>query len=118
MYRAKEAGGGRLMLFDEVTRERALTRLHTEAALRRAIEHEEFRVYFQPEVAVETGTIVGLEALVRWEHPDDGLVGPDRVHRARRGDRPDRPDRHLGPQRGVPPRPGLAASARRRSPCA
>jgi diguanylate cyclase (GGDEF)-like protein len=78
MYRAKEAGGGRLMLFDEVTRQRALTRLHTETAIRRAIEHEEFRVFFQPEVAVETGDIVGVEALVRWEHPDDGLVGPDR----------------------------------------
>jgi diguanylate cyclase (GGDEF)-like protein len=78
MYRAKEAGGGRLMLFDEVTRQRALTRLHTEAALRVAIERDEFRVYFQPEVSVETGNIVGLEALVRWEHPDDGLVGPDR----------------------------------------
>jgi diguanylate cyclase (GGDEF)-like protein len=78
MYRAKEAGGGRLMLFDEVTRQRALTRLHTERALRRAIEREEFRVYFQPEVLVETGAIVGVEALVRWEHPDDGLVGPDR----------------------------------------
>jgi diguanylate cyclase (GGDEF)-like protein len=78
MYRAKEAGGGRLMLFDEVTRQRALTRLHTENAIRRAIEREEFRVYFQPEVSVETGAIVGVEALVRWEHPDDGLVGPDR----------------------------------------
>jgi diguanylate cyclase (GGDEF)-like protein len=78
MYRAKEAGGGRLMLFDEVTRQRALTRLHTETALRVAIEREEFRVYFQPEVSVETGSIVGLEALVRWEHPEDGLVGPDR----------------------------------------
>jgi diguanylate cyclase (GGDEF)-like protein len=78
MYRAKEAGGGRLMLFDEVTRQRALTRLHTETALRAAIERDEFRVFFQPEVSVETGAIVGLEALVRWEHPDDGLVGPDR----------------------------------------
>jgi diguanylate cyclase (GGDEF)-like protein len=77
MYRAKEAGGGRLMLFDEVTRQRALTRLHTENALRRAIEQEEFRVYFQPEVSVETGAIVGVEALVRWEHPERGLVGPD-----------------------------------------
>jgi diguanylate cyclase (GGDEF)-like protein len=77
MYRAKEAGGGRLMLFDEVTRQRALTRLHTEAALRRAIEHEEFRVYFQPEVSVDTGAIVGLEALVRWEHPERGIIGPD-----------------------------------------
>jgi diguanylate cyclase (GGDEF)-like protein len=78
MYRAKEAGGGRLMLFDEVTRQRALTRLHTERALRTALEREEFRVYFQSEVSVETGAIVGLEALVRWEHPEDGLVGPDR----------------------------------------
>jgi EAL domain-containing protein (putative c-di-GMP-specific phosphodiesterase class I) len=77
MYRAKEAGGGRLMLFDEVTRQRALTRLHTETALRRAIEREEFRVYFQPEVSVESGRIVGVEALVRWEHPERGLVGPD-----------------------------------------
>jgi diguanylate cyclase (GGDEF)-like protein len=77
MYRAKEAGGGRLMLFDEVTRQRALTRLHTERALRLAIEREEFRVHFQPEVAVETGAIVGLEALVRWEHPERGLLAPD-----------------------------------------
>jgi diguanylate cyclase len=77
MYRAKEAGGGRLMLFDEVTRQRALTRLHTERAMRVALERDEFRVYFQPEVSVETGAIVGLEALVRWEHPEDGLVGPD-----------------------------------------
>ena len=77
MYRAKEAGGGRLMLFDEVTRQRALTRLHTERALREAIVNEEFRVYFQPEVSVVTGAIVGLEALVRWEHPERGLVAPD-----------------------------------------
>jgi diguanylate cyclase len=78
MYRAKEAGGGCLMLFDEVTRQRALTRLHTEAALRRAIENEEFRVFFQTEVSVATGATVGLEALVRWEHPERGLVGPDK----------------------------------------
>jgi diguanylate cyclase (GGDEF)-like protein len=77
MYRAKESGGGRLMLFDEVTRQRALTRLHTERALRRAIDEEQFRVYFQPEVSVETGAIVGLEALVRWEHPERGLLLPD-----------------------------------------
>ena len=64
------------MLFDEVTRQRALTRLHTEAALRRAIEREEFRVYFQPEVSVETGAIVGVEALVRWEHPDAASSAP------------------------------------------
>jgi diguanylate cyclase (GGDEF)-like protein len=76
MYRAKELGGGRCLLFDEVTRERALARLHTENALRRAIDNEEFRVFFQPEVSVETGEIIGLEALLRWEDPERGLLGP------------------------------------------
>ena len=76
MYRAKQAGGGRLMLFDDVTRQRALDRLHTENALRQALERDEFRVFFQPEVSVESGEIVGVEALVRWEHPERGLVGP------------------------------------------
>jgi diguanylate cyclase len=76
MYRAKQAGGGRLMLFDEVTRQRALDRLHTENGLRQALEREEFRVYFQPEVSIATGEIVGVEALVRWEDPERGLVPP------------------------------------------
>ncbi|MGZ4185529.1 MAG: putative bifunctional diguanylate cyclase/phosphodiesterase [Solirubrobacteraceae bacterium] len=76
MYRAKAAGGGRLLLFDELTRERALARLHTEQAIRKAIEREEFRVFFQPEVSISGDTIIGLEALVRWEHPERGLVGP------------------------------------------
>jgi diguanylate cyclase len=76
MYRAKQAGGGRLMLFDDVTRQRALDRLHTENALRLALEREELRVFFQPEISFETGEIVGVEALVRWEHPERGLLGP------------------------------------------
>ena len=76
MYRAKQAGGGRVVLFDEVTRQRALDRLHTENGLRQALEREEFRVFFQPAVSIETGEIVGVEALVRWEHPERGLVGP------------------------------------------
>jgi EAL domain-containing protein (putative c-di-GMP-specific phosphodiesterase class I) len=64
------------MLFDELTRERALARLHDENALRKAIEREEFRVFFQPEVTIDGELITGLEALVRWEHPERGLVGP------------------------------------------
>jgi diguanylate cyclase (GGDEF)-like protein len=76
MYRAKGAGGARVVLFDEVTRERALARLHNEKAIRKAIEREEFRVFFQPEVAIDGEHIMGMEALVRWQHPERGLLGP------------------------------------------
>jgi diguanylate cyclase len=76
MYRAKGAGGARVVLFDEVTRERALARLHDENAIRKAIEREEFRVFFQPEVSIDGEHIAGLEALVRWQHPERGLLGP------------------------------------------
>ncbi len=76
MYRAKGAGGARVVLFDEVTRERALARLHNENAIRKAIEREEFRVFFQPEVSISGDRITGLEALVRWQHPERGLLGP------------------------------------------
>ncbi len=76
MYRAKGAGGARVVLFDEVTRERALARLHNENAIRKAIEREEFRVFFQPEVAIDGEHIMGMEALVRWQHPERGLLGP------------------------------------------
>ncbi len=76
MYRAKGAGGARVVLFDEVTRERALARLHNENAIRKAIEREEFRVFFQPEVSIDGDHIIGMEALVRWQHPERGLLGP------------------------------------------
>jgi diguanylate cyclase (GGDEF)-like protein len=76
MYRAKAAGGARVVLFDELTRERALERLHLEQAIRKAIEREEFRVFFQPEMRIEGEQITGLEALVRWQHPERGLLGP------------------------------------------
>src|SRR6202012_713499 len=76
MYRAKAAGGARVVLFDEVTRERALARLHNETAIRKGIDREEFRVFFQPEVAIDGTHIIGLEALVRWDHPERGLLVP------------------------------------------
>jgi diguanylate cyclase len=76
MYRAKGAGGARVVLFDEVTRERALARLHNERAIRKAIEREEFRVFFQPEISFDGEHIMGMEALVRWQHPERGLLGP------------------------------------------
>ena len=78
MYRAKELGRSRYELFDEASRARAMERLELEAALRLAIERAELRVHYQPRVRLKgTPTVSGFEALVRWQHPERGLVGPD-----------------------------------------
>jgi diguanylate cyclase (GGDEF)-like protein len=76
MYRAKERGKGRYEIFDEAMRADAVARLETESALRRALERGELRLHYQPEVELATGTITGYEALVRWQHPTRGLLGP------------------------------------------
>ena len=76
MYRAKERGKGRWELFDEAMRATALRRVETENALHRAVERNEFRVFYQPVMSLRDGTCVGAEALVRWQHPDRGLVSP------------------------------------------
>jgi diguanylate cyclase (GGDEF)-like protein/PAS domain S-box-containing protein len=75
MYRAKEAGGD-FRVFDPAMYERAFTRLEVENDLRRAIEQEEFVVHYQPMVDLQTGELWGLEALVRWDHPERGLLQP------------------------------------------
>lgn len=76
MYRAKERGKARYELFDEAMRELALQRLELGSALRRAVERGELRIHLQPEIDVRDGTVVGFEALVRWEHPERGLLSP------------------------------------------
>jgi diguanylate cyclase (GGDEF)-like protein/PAS domain S-box-containing protein len=77
MYRAKERGKGRWELFDEEMRSSVRLRLETENALHRAIERDELRIYYQPIVELGGGTCSGAEALVRWQHPERGLVAPD-----------------------------------------
>ena len=76
MYRAKQEGKGRYMLFDSALSARAKEQLELETALRHAIEREEFRVFYQPIVRLDTGMIDEVEALVRWQHPQHGLVSP------------------------------------------
>jgi len=76
MYRAKDGGRARYEVFDQAMRRRVTERLETEAALRRALERDEFRVYYQPQINVVTGELVGFEALLRWEHPERGVVLP------------------------------------------
>jgi len=76
MYRAKERGRGRCEVFDAEMRARAVRRLETERELRHALERDELELHYQPVVALGNGEIVGLEALVRWNHPERGLLDP------------------------------------------
>jgi diguanylate cyclase (GGDEF)-like protein/PAS domain S-box-containing protein len=77
MYRAKERGRGCVELFDEALRTKIEQRQATESALRSAIEREELTVVYQPVIDLTTGAMVSAEALVRWKHPDRGLILPD-----------------------------------------
>jgi Amt family ammonium transporter len=77
MYRAKQRGRARIEVFDSAIRERLLERLETEQALRRALRRNELVVHYQPIVRAADGRLIGVEALVRWQHPERGLVQPD-----------------------------------------
>ncbi len=76
MYRAKEKGRARWEIFDNAMRASAVDRLDIENALRRAQERRELRVFYQPIIALDGGHIEGVEALIRWEHPERGLLLP------------------------------------------
>ena len=76
MHRAKERGGDRYELFDQELRTRMLDRLHTERELGKAIERDELRLFYQPIVSVADCRVVGVEALIRWQHPERGLLSP------------------------------------------
>ena len=76
MHQAKVLGNTRCELFDPAMRDRALSRMQLELDLRKAITHEEFQVYYQPIVSLDTRRIHGFEALVRWQHPQRGLISP------------------------------------------
>jgi diguanylate cyclase (GGDEF)-like protein/PAS domain S-box-containing protein len=77
MYRAKERGGARTELFDNAMRDNAVHAMRVEQELQRALEEGELRLRYQPSVDLATGQVVGAEALVRWEHPQRGLIVPD-----------------------------------------
>jgi diguanylate cyclase (GGDEF)-like protein/PAS domain S-box-containing protein len=77
MYRAKSAGRARYEIFDDTMREKALAHLEIEAGLRGAIERCEFELHYQPIIYLKTGQVTGFEALVRWRHPERGLIAPD-----------------------------------------
>ena len=76
LHQAKLRGRGMLHFFSPEMSGRAKARLTLEADLRRSVERDELRVYYQPQVDLASGLIVGLEALVRWQHPQRGLIPP------------------------------------------
>lgn len=76
MYRAKSKGKGRHEIFDRTMHQMAVDQIELESGLRRAIEQDELRLHFQPVVNLQTGQITSMEALVRWQHPERGLLNP------------------------------------------
>lgn len=76
MYRAKESGKARYATFDKSLHAKALARLELENELRRAIEQKQFILEYQPIVTTDTASVFGFEALIRWKHPEKGLVPP------------------------------------------
>ena len=78
MYVAKQAGKDRSATFDVQMRRQVTERLDAASGLRRALTAGELRLYYQPVVDTESGRVIGAEALMRWEHPTEGLLGPER----------------------------------------
>ena len=78
MYRSKSLGRGTYSFFSDDLNAAASARMSLETSLRRAIERQEFVLHFQPKADLRTGKVMGVEALVRWQRPGQGLVAPDR----------------------------------------
>ena len=76
MYHAKSAGRNNFQFFDAKMNELAVERLSIEHALRHALSRDEFRLHFQPVIDIRTGRVASIEALVRWQHPERGLLAP------------------------------------------
>ena len=109
LHRAKADPVRSTVLFDPAMHAQTLDRVTLEHDLRRAIERSELRLHYQPLVRLDTGEVVGMEALLRWEHPTRGPDPAAVVHPAGGGDGPDPADRAVGPRDRVPPAARLAA---------
>jgi diguanylate cyclase (GGDEF)-like protein len=78
MYQAKAAGRKRYCVYSAVMSDLTTEKYQLETALRRALEEDRFRIHYQPKIDIASGRITGVEALIRWEHPELGLIYPDR----------------------------------------
>ena len=75
-FNARESGGNHAAMYDPQQHDRAYNRLVLESSMHRALEREQFELYYQPQVAADTGELRGVEALIRWHHPELGMVSP------------------------------------------
>jgi len=78
MYQAKQQGGNTYAFYTSALTARAYERVQLEGSLRRALERDEFTLVYQPQVDMVSGETIGVESLLRWDHPDEGRIGPDR----------------------------------------
>lgn len=78
MQHAKAGGGNRIEFYQTEANAAALERHETERALRHALEARQFELHYQPQVALASGAVVGVEALIRWRHPQRGMISPDK----------------------------------------
>ncbi len=78
MFRAKEAGRNNFQFYTPDLGSRFAASLQTQGNLRRALDRKEFRLHYQPKLDLESGRVTGLEALIRWDFPGEGLIGPNR----------------------------------------
>ena len=114
MYVAKRAAGTDFVVYEPDMGDTTVSRKDTTAELAAAIRNGELTTVYQPLIEVSTGRPIGAEALVRWQHPVDGLRPPDQFIGAGRGERADHRDRQAGAQRRLPP--GRALGLRRPRP--
>ncbi len=78
MYRAKDMGRNNYCFFSAEMHTYTLEKLELEAGLRHGLDRGEFRIYYQPKIDMTSGALTGVEALLRWQHPERGLIGPDK----------------------------------------
>ncbi|PWK16205.1 putative bifunctional diguanylate cyclase/phosphodiesterase [Tumebacillus permanentifrigoris] len=76
LYRAKDQGRNNFQMYDSGMNVHAVERLQMEKDLRKALEREEFLVYYQPQIDIKSNRMIGMEALVRWQHPERGMIAP------------------------------------------
>ena len=101
LFRAKADGRNMYRFFDSAMHGEIQARQALERDLRRAVLQKEFVVHYQPLVNLESGQIIGFEALIRWNHPERGIIDSRRLHPVCGRDRAHRPDRRMGAAGGM-----------------